>query len=457
MTRSVFPVMRSLALKLTLAFLIVGLIGAVLVALFVGLRTQSEFDRFVLDRYQQDLVTTLTNWYSDRGSWDNIAAITLQTPFGQRGRDIVRAPVTLVDADGVVVYGGRYYRVGQQLTEPELNNAVPIEVDGKTVGRLLFSPGDFPFAPRETPESAFLARVNQAILFGALGATLVALILGILLARSISRPVRELTQATEAVAHGDLGRQVVIRTNDEIGELAESFNQMSSDLARGLHLRRQMTADIAHDLRTPLSVILGYSEALADGKLRGTTEIFDVVHHEAQHLQHLIDDLRILSLADAGELSLSPQRLAPRPLLERAVATNANQAETKGVDLVVKAGEALPPIRVDSERMAQVLNNLLTNAIRYTPTHGEVVLRAEAENGDVQLVVSDTGVGIPVAELANIFERFYRVDAARDVYEGESGLGLAIAKSLVEAQGGTIAVASEVGHGTTFTLTFPAD
>ena len=217
----------------------------------------------------------------------------------------VRAPVALVDSNQIVIYGSQNYTVGQKVTRAELRQSLPVEVDGKVVGSVLFdlpAQTDRRIAP--SPEADFLRRVNLAILLSALGATAVALVLGVLLARAISRPVRELTEATQVVAQGDLGHQVPVRTQDELGELAKSFNQMSADLARASQIRRQMTADIAHELRTPLSVILGYTEALSDGKLRGSPEMYEAMYGEARLLSHLVDDLRTLSLADAGELTL---------------------------------------------------------------------------------------------------------------------------------------------------------
>ncbi|MCA9871931.1 MAG: two-component sensor histidine kinase, partial [Anaerolineae bacterium] len=177
--------MRSLTLKLTLAFLFVGLIGALLVAVFVGVRTQREFDQFITDRYQQDMVQELESYYSQNGGWDNISAIAMRTPGG-----FVRAPVALVDTNQAVLLGTRHYRVGQTVSDADLRRSLPIEVDGQVVGRLVLdlASGPEPGTPY-SPETAFLERVNQAIVFGALGATIIALALGILLARAISRPV----------------------------------------------------------------------------------------------------------------------------------------------------------------------------------------------------------------------------------------------------------------------------
>jgi signal transduction histidine kinase len=254
------------------------------------------------------------------------------------------------------------------------------------------------------------------------------------------------------IAQGELGHQVPVRRKDELGELAASFNQMSADLERSTELRRQMTADIAHELRTPLSLILGYTEALSDGKLEGTPETFDIVHDEAQHLNRLVDDLRTLSLADAGELSLNRRPVCPQTLLQRVATAYAAQARAKDVSLCVEAESDVADVDVDPDRMAQVLGNLVSNAMRHTPAGGGIALSAEELRDAVALTVSDSGVGIAPEHLPHIFDRFYRGDESRYQENGESGLGLAIAKSIVEAHGGKISVASAPGSGTTVTV-----
>jgi signal transduction histidine kinase len=246
---------------------------------------------------------------------------------------------------------------------------------------------------------------------------------------------------------------VEVRSQDELGELAASFNQMSADLKRSNQARKQMTADIAHDLRSPLSVILGYAEALADGKLLANPEIFDVMYREAGQLNHLIDDLRTLSLADAGELSLNLQQIAPQELLEDTRRAYQFQAQDKNISLRVEAQASTPRILVDPNRMTQVLGNLVGNALRFTPPGGEIVLGAEPISGAVQISVRDSGTGIDAADLPIIFDRFYRSDQSRS-HNGETGLGLAIARSLVEAQGGQITATSKPGE-TIFLIKFP--
>lgn len=449
--------MRSLSLKLTLAFLFVSIIGVVLTAVVVRQRTQREFDQFVLDRYQLDLIDDLSRYYLQAGSWDSINAIVIRNPYrrGGRGPGTFPAPVTLVNEQGVVVYGGLHHDAGQQLSEDDLKDGVPIEVEGESVGWLLFSEFiDQGFPPPESPEFRFLESLNQAVIFGALGAISIALVIGFLLARTISRPVREVTAATQIVAGGDLGYQVPVRTKDELGELAKSFNLMSTDLAEANELRQQMTADIAHDLRTPLSVIVGYMEALSSGKLEATPETFNIMYGKARHLQHLIDDLRTLALADSGELSLTRRPVEPALLLEHTALDHSVQAQERGVTILVEAEQDLPRIEVDPERMAQVLGNLVSNALRYTPEGGEILLSAAKSRGTILLRVQDNGAGIAPEDLPHIFDRFYRSDKSRQ-QNGESGLGLAIARSIVEAHGGSLSAESIQDKGSIFIITFP--
>jgi signal transduction histidine kinase len=451
--------MRSLSQKLTLAFLAVGVIGIVLVAAIIRLQTERQFDQFVLNQYQADLIEELQDYYRINGSWENIQAIIVRNPDSteemRRGTMRNWAPVTLLDENRIVVFGGVRYQAGIEIPKQAGDKSVPIDVDGNTVGWVLFdafrpaSP-DFP----NSPEALFLTNMNRATLLGAAGAIVLALLLGALLARTIARPVQDLTDATQVIAQGKLGHQVPVHTQDEIGRLAKSFNQMSTDLAASVQQRRQMTADIAHDLRTPLSVIMGYTESLSDEKFTGSPEIYRIMHKEAQHLSRLIEDLRTLSLADSGELTLTRRTVAPGELLARIAEAYEVQAQEKQISLSVDAAENLPQIDVDPDRMVQVLGNLVSNSLRFTQEGGEIGLTAVTHNDNIRLQVKDTGSGIAQADLPHIFSRFYRGDASRQ-HNGASGLGLAIARSIVEAHDGQIKAESSPGKGTTFTITLP--
>ena len=447
--------MRSLSLKLALAFLVVGLTGVVLVAVFVGRMTRREFDRFVVDRYHYDILAEVTEYYARNGSWDDFQSALRRRrgPGGSAMNGGMLPPITLTDTDGLVIFSTiPGDTIGQRSANGNDDDRLPVEVDGDVVGYLRFASRGGARDVRGSPEASFLTAVDRAVRWSAAGAAVLALLLGIILAGTISRPVRELTEATKVLAGGDLGHQVPVRTSDEIGELAHSFNQMSADLAHSNQLRRQMTADIAHDLRTPLSVILGYSEALADGKLPGGPETYEAIHRQAQHLNRLIEDLRTLSLADAGQLSLVRRPVEPRGLLEHTALAYLPAAEARQIALLVEAAD-VPPILVDPDRILQVLGNLVSNALRHTPDGGSISLSAAQRGDQVLLRVRDTGSGIPAEELPQIFDRFYRGDMAR-TSDGSSGLGLAIARSLIGAHGGSIS-AGNVAGGAQFTIALP--
>ena len=420
--------MRSLATKLTLAFLLVGLTGAVLVAVIVQQRTRLAFTEFILNREQQILVNNLVFYYRANGSWDglpqNLPDLLSAMPrlaTGERDDDHDWAGLTLVGPDKVVIFSVLPGRVGDTVSNTALERGAALEMDGEIIGWLLVTPNTRELIPNSA-EDIFLRTVNRASLTSALVAALLALALGTFLALTLTRSLRELTEATIEIARGRFGKQVKVRSKDELGELAVSFNQMSLDLERATQARRQMTADIAHDLRSPLSVLSGYAEALSDGKLTGTSEIYDILHQETNHLSRLVEDLRLLSLADAGELQLLLQTISPQALLERTATRHAVAAQQHAINLRVAVASNLPEVNVDVERMSQVLDNLILNAFRYTPAGGEVVLAGEMAEGQVRLQIRDSGSGISPEDLPHIFDRFYRGDKARHD-ASESGLG----------------------------------
>lgn len=460
--------MRSLVYKLTVAFLLVSLIGISLVALMAGRITAREFQTYTEARGTEIARNWLADYFDHNGSWQGLdEALDGARLLGRRGPMGRPVPRLLVaQPDGRIVTRADGYTPGDQLPTELVNQALDIEVDGEVVGLML--PGAAsdagPLPGAGPPWSAFFTRpaatdftgrVNQLLVVAAIGAVVISLAVGALLAQTIVRPLRELQQATHAVAAGNLDLQVPVRSQDELGELAHSFNQMNAALARSRNLRRQMTADIAHDLRTPLSVISGHAEGLSDGVFPPTKETFEIIVDEAHRLSRLVEDLRTLSLAEADELSMHRQPIAPADLVHHAVVAHTPQAQHKQITLAVDVEPGLPTVHVDPDRMNQVLTNLLHNALRYTPEGGQITLAARRNREGVEIAVQDSGAGIPAADLPHVFDRFYRGDKSRQRHEGGSGLGLAIAKSIVENHGGTIRAENGSGQGARFVVMVP--
>ncbi|MEM8859455.1 MAG: ATP-binding protein [Chloroflexota bacterium] len=452
---------RSIAIKLTIAFVLVALVGVALMGWLVLSRTTPRIAEFNENNRTRIVVQYAEDWYAENGSWDGIQRTLFSSNNNNNNNEgpSLGRGVILTDETFKVLNGRMAgYDRGDFLKSSDRQKAIPIDNEGQTVGYLLLqhrgNVSDGAQRVVNAAEDLFLRQFRSAILYGAGISILVALIVGAFLAGQLSRPIRKLTNATQQLASGNLGHQVDIVSNDEIGNLAAGFNKMSRDLAEGERLRQQMTADIAHDLRTPLSVILGYTEALSEGKFEGDPEIYDAMHREARHLNRLIDDLRTLSLADAGKLSLNKTRVHADEVLQHSVQTWRMKAAEKEIEL---ASSVQSPFEIDIDpgRIAQVMSNLISNALRYTPKGGEIQLNAFDDGQHGIFKISDTGKGIPDEQLPHIFDRFYRADGARQAGAGQSGLGLTIVKSLVEAHGGSISAASREGSGTTFTIKLP--
>jgi len=276
--------------------------------------------------------------------------------------------------------------------------------------------------------------------------------------RSVATPLADIMDAADAVAGGNLQVSVQERGSREFRQLARSFNRMIGELERTDQQRRNLTADVAHELRTPLHIIQGNLEGILDGVYAPTAEHIEVTLEETRLLARLVDDLRTLSLAESGQLPLVRERVEVGDLIADVVTSFSGQAETAGITLQLKNGALMPlAIQGDAGRLDQVLSNLVSNAIRHTPPAGQVVLAASQVDNSVRITVTDTGEGIAAADLPFIFDRFWRGDRARSHSGGAgSGLGLSIANQLVKAHGGKIDVASEPGQGTTFTINLPS-
>lgn len=476
--------MGSLSLKLILAFALVILVGAVITYFVARPAVATQYQVYVSRRGQLSAelwAPRLADYYAQTGDWAGVETLLVElsaqtTSPGQqgkgqgggqgqgasagqgRGRTGPDEHVLLADADGRIVLDSEGELVGQQLLESDMALGVPVSVGDRRVGTLLVTTPESDLSAALTED--FLNALNRGVLLAAVVAGLVALLMGVLLVRQIIAPLRNLQSAAGAIAGGDLAQRVSVTSRDEVGDLGRAFNQMAEALEQDERLRRQMVADIAHELRTPLTVIQGQVEALLDGVFPLTTDQLAPIHDQIILLARLVSDLRELALAEAGQLAIQRSPLDLGDLVTRVVGAVEPVATEKDITLALDVFPGLPPISADSDRLSQVLHNLLNNALRHTPPGGEIKVQARYEQADaseVRLVVQDNGDGIPSEHLPHVFDRFYRADPARSRSSGSAGLGLAIVRAIVEAHGGRVNATSDgvPGHGSTFTVYLP--
>lgn len=460
---------RSLRWKLIISYLAVALLTVLVVTLVIRLTSGQQFYQLVMEQQASLLKEEASYYYAATGSLDGFFEYFRSNPYGEKpppdgeGGDPppggfareIRGKHGLIDSQyrAVLPYGG--YEIGQVIPAELRQNLIAIDVDGETVAWII--PDQSNQMQLSAEESVFLQRSNRAILFASIGGVIGAVAMGIVLAGVFLKPIRSLIDASRRVAAGDLEQQVPIHSQDELGQLSETFNQMSADLSRADRQRKQLTADITHDLSTPLQVIAGYIEMLEDEEVTLTPQRIKIIMDEIELLRRLVGDLTLLTTADAWQLDMQLEEIDLAALLETIQRTYEPIA-TKGDKTVqIQVAEGTPPLTLDRGRMAQVLGNLVDNAIRYTLSGGVIELRAARVGELVEIRVKDSGIGIHPGDLPYVFDRFYRADPSRSGNAGKMGLGLAIAKALVLAQGGSISVESTgQGEGTTFVLRFPA-
>lgn len=456
--------------RLILSYLVVITIALLAVVFFAQQGVNQQVTEFLgRGGYMgaNQLVTNLETYYAENASWEGVESILENSgPGGQgamgqgkgnsqtnsgRGFSIT---TTLVDADGMVVYSGIHEK-GEQIDLTTLEAEIAISVDNEVQGYLYFG-GGMNAIPNPEFDTALLEIIQAASINAAWVSAVIALVLGLVLAALLTRPLQKLTAAASRLAEGRLDTRVSVESPVEMATLGNAFNQMAQSLEDAQASRKAMTADIAHELRTPLAVQRANLEALQDGVFPMNEENIAQLLSQNILLTRLVEDMRVLALVDAGELRLEKRPVQLNVLVEETADRFTARALEKGISLIVENETDVPNVIVDPERIQQVLYNLLQNGLRYTPAGGSVWIKAGTSKDKAIVKIIDSGPGIDDDALPHIFDRFYRADKARDREQGGTGLGLTIARQLMLAHDGDLTAANHSKYGAEFTMIFPA-
>ena len=445
---------HSLQFRMIIGFTAVLALALAGVSAYVGMAASKEVQRFETERESvraNRAQVLVSSFYSDRRDWSELQPL-LERTWPMWGRRIIVA-----NKDGQIVADSHAQFVGLRqgfVRSTEIYAAYPppplfpVLVDDRQVGALSINPETEPPGLAAPTASNVVSAVNESLIWTGIAAAVLGTLLMALLSGRMLSPVQNLGAAALRLGRGDLSQRAPASGPEEIKRLAVSFNAMASNLEAAEQHRRALVADVAHELRTPVSNIQGYLEAIKDDLLKPDQETIDVIYGQVLHLSRLVEDLRLLAQMEAGALHLNRTSEDVRDLLQRCIDGVRPRAETNEVTIDLETDPNTPLVEMDATRISQVVNNLLENAIVHTPPGGRVDIAAgPADDAQVQISVTDTGRGISGEDLPRLFDRFYRADPSRSRSTGGVGLRLTIAKQLVEAHGGAIEVRSAPGPG----------
>ena len=443
----------SLRFRLILGFSLILVLALGGVGFYVAKAAEGQAERFDQRReqaQQRRISRLVARGYGEDGEWRDLQPILERTgpAFGKR--------IVVRDRDGNVV-GDSHRRRGPFGRRGHADRMdAPLVLADRQVGEMEITPAASDSAIPDPPISRFTGSLNAYLLWTGVVAAIGGVLLVSLVSRQVLAPIQALGTAAGRLGRGDLTQRAPSSGPKEVRELADAFNLMAESLQEAERHRRNLVADVAHELRTPLFNVQGYLEAIKDGLLEPDEATIDTIHGQVLHLGGLVEDLRLLAQAEGGGLQLDLQPDSLDAVATGVVEGFRARGDAKGLTLVYEGQEGLPAVAIDRARIVQVVGNLLDNAIQHTGEGGTISVRTGSDGPDgVILSVEDQGEGIPPEALPLVFERFYRVDPSRSRATGGTGLGLTIAKRLVEAHGGSITAESVLGTGTTVSFRLP--
>jgi signal transduction histidine kinase len=462
----------SIATRLILSFLAIIILTMVL---FIVVSNRVVYNRFADlvvrsgTNFSHRVVPILEQYYQSNGSWDGVEDLVFESQgnheggfgrFRQENGNIMMPGlmITAQDERFLLINGNEIIfdtnPDGIAINNPEnlTKFGSPVVVNGEQVGTFLVAST---MGILSESQNIYIAKVNRALIWVGAIAVLMVLVVAIWQSRSIVQPLQEMADAARQLARGNYQQRVQVERNDELGDMANAFNQMASDLSQQSEIRRQLMADVAHELRTPLSVLRIDLESMEDGLMETSPENVRALQSEVSYLSNLVEDLRMLSSADAGDLKIEKTPVELNSLVREMVERQQNAARERKVKLTANYTENEIFVLGDPQRLSQVLVNLLSNAIQHTLPEYEINTKIEVENLTVRVAVTNYGTSIPKEDLERIFDRFYRLERSRNRNQGGSGLGLSIARSLINAHGGKIWAESVQGESTTFKFSLP--
>lgn len=447
--------------KLIISFCIIILMMAITQSIYLNEKLESTFEEYLEQQnsgYMDRFGKTLELYYTETGSWENVQQLfsNLNLTSGQghgmmmrgMGINIESYHVLLLDENGFIVADSTGERIGTK-GDRLIGTAKDLIFDGEKKGTLLYQPYKL-----QELEKGFLQSAQMSIWISVLVTSAVAVVISYWMAKTISSPLKKLMSSIKKLSRGEEEYEVQITTNDEFQELGDEFNDMAKKLAQNEEIRKSLVADVAHELRTPLTILQGKLESILEGVNSPTEEVILELTDEVYRLNRLVSDLQQLSLAEAGNLPLNKQFINFKILTQKICHQLEWLADEKAITL---SYNDIPncKLSLDSDRITQVLVNIIGNALRYTPESGRVEVKGQEKEDSFILHVFNTGPGIPKEQLPFIFDRFYKGDSSRTRNGGGTGLGLSIAKGFVEAHKGNITVQSSSRTGTVITVTLP--